>query len=45
MPDSHLLIFILAYIAMIPPANLLGFAGQELARKMPHVLGILTETT
>lgn len=45
MHDQHLLIFILAYIAMIPSANLIGFAGQELARKMPHVLGVLTETT
>lgn len=30
---------------MIPAANLLGFAGQELARKLPHVLGIIMETT
>ena len=30
---------------MIPAANLLGFAGQELARKLPHVLGVLLETT
>ena len=28
---------------MIPCANLLGFAGQEFARKMPKVLGILVE--
>ncbi|KAI0158399.1 calcium/proton exchanger [Pestalotiopsis sp. NC0098] len=45
LPERHLLGFILAYIAMIPCANLIGFAGQELARKMPHVLGVLTETT
>ena len=30
---------------MIPSANLIGFAGQELARKMPKVLGVLMETT
>ncbi|KAH7031412.1 uncharacterized protein B0I36DRAFT_323876 [Microdochium trichocladiopsis] len=45
MPDSHVLIFSLAYIAMIPCANLIGFAGQELARKMPHMAGVLVETT
>ncbi|KAI3338770.1 Ca2+ transporter [Ustulina deusta] len=37
--------FSLAYIAMVPCANLVGFAGAELARKMPHMLGVLTETT
>src|SRR5205814_10165281 len=26
-------------------ANPLGFAGQELARKLPHILGIFLETT
>jgi Ca2+:H+ antiporter len=30
---------------MIPCANLIGFAGQELARKTPHVWGVLIETT
>jgi Ca2+:H+ antiporter len=30
---------------MVPCANLVGFAGQELARKLPRVLGILFETT
>lgn len=30
---------------MAPCANLIGFAGQELARKLPHVLGVLIETT
>ena len=30
--------------AMVPCANLLGFAGQELARKLPKVAGILIET-
>lgn len=41
--NSHLWIFATAYIAMIPTANLLGFAGQEFARKMPKVAGILIE--
>ena len=31
--------FALNYIAMIPTANLIGFAGQELARKLPRVFG------
>ncbi|KAI9789944.1 MAG: hypothetical protein M1833_002137 [Piccolia ochrophora] len=43
-PRRHLLIFILNYIAMVPSANLLGFAAQELARKIPKVLGVLMET-
>jgi Ca2+:H+ antiporter len=30
---------------MVPAANLLGFTGQELARKLPHVLGVVMETT
>jgi len=29
---------------MVPAANLIGFAGQELARKLPKVFGILLET-
>ncbi|KIW62778.1 calcium/proton exchanger [Phialophora macrospora] len=37
-------IFATAYVGMIPCANLLGFAGQEFARKMPKVAGILIET-
>jgi Ca2+:H+ antiporter len=41
----HLWKFATAYIAVIPSANLLGFAGQEFARKMPKVAGILIETT
>ncbi|KAL2060303.1 hypothetical protein VTL71DRAFT_9698 [Oculimacula yallundae] len=44
-PDAHLTIFILNYIAMVPCANLVGFAGQELARKLPKVFGVLLETT
>jgi Ca2+:H+ antiporter len=30
---------------MVAPANLVGFAGQELARKIPKVYGVLMETT
>ncbi|KAF2760471.1 hypothetical protein EJ05DRAFT_531030 [Pseudovirgaria hyperparasitica] len=45
LPNHPLLIFAFAYIAMVPSANLLGFAGQEFARKMPKVSGILMETT
>lgn len=44
-PDLHLVIFSLNYIGMVAPANLVGFAGQELARKLPRVIGILLETT
>lgn len=43
--NSHIAIFATSYIAMVPAANLLGFAGQEFARKMPKVAGILIETT
>ena len=35
----HLWRFSLNYIAMVPTANLIGFAGQELARKLPKVIG------
>ncbi|KAG8631714.1 hypothetical protein KVT40_000854 [Elsinoe batatas] len=44
-PSEHLWIFVLSYIAMVPSANLLGFAGQELARKLPKVVGVVLETT
>jgi len=44
-PDWHLAIFVLNYIAMVPAANLIGFAGQELARKVPKVFGVIMETT
>ncbi|KAI7970561.1 hypothetical protein EIK77_004587 [Talaromyces pinophilus] len=30
---------------MVPTANLLGFAGGELARKLPRVYGVLLETS
>ncbi|KAL8728015.1 MAG: hypothetical protein Q9166_005686 [cf. Caloplaca sp. 2 TL-2023] len=43
-PDTHNWIFALNYIAMVPTANLIGFAGQELARKLPKVFGVLLET-
>lgn len=45
LPERHLLIFALAYVAMVPCANLVGFGGQELSRKLPHVVGVLTEVT
>ncbi|AEO67030.1 fe39b532-59b6-4bd9-a4a1-aa08bc3155c4 [Thermothielavioides terrestris] len=45
LPDNHLVIFILSYLAMVPCANLIGFAGQELGRKVPHVMGVIIETT
>lgn len=44
-PELHLAVFILNYIAMVPCANLIGFAGQEMARKLHKVLGVLLETT
>ncbi|KAL1967781.1 hypothetical protein VTN77DRAFT_2470 [Rasamsonia byssochlamydoides] len=44
-PDLPVWIFTLNYIAIVPTANLLGFAGGELARKLPKVLGILLEIT
>ncbi|TQN69554.1 Vacuolar cation/proton exchanger 2 [Colletotrichum shisoi] len=45
LPGLHLWKFAAAYVAVVPSANLLGFAGQEFARKMPKVAGILIETT
>lgn len=45
LTGAHLWTFAVSYIAMVPAANLLGFAGQEFARKMPKVAGILIETT
>lgn len=44
-PHHQLWIFITGYIGMVPAANLLGFAGQELARKIPKVIGVILETT
>lgn len=45
-PHLHPWSFVASYVGMIPAANLLGFAGQEFARKMPNkVAGILIETT
>lgn len=44
-PQHQLWIFICAYIGMVPSANLVGFAGQELARKLPKVAGVMLETT
>lgn len=44
-PEHRLWIFITAYLGMVPCANLVGFAGQELARKLPTVFGVVLETT
>jgi Ca2+:H+ antiporter len=45
-PDLHLAIFITSYIAMLPAANLLGFAGQEMSRKLPQkAIAVVLETT
>jgi Ca2+:H+ antiporter len=44
VPHASLWIFGVSYVAMVPAANLVGFAGQELARKLPKVAGILIET-
>lgn len=43
--NIELWLFITAYIGMVPAANLVGFAGQELARKLPLVFGVVLETT
>lgn len=45
LPGFHLSKFTTAYVAVVPSANVLGFAGQKFARKMPKVAGILIETT
>ena len=39
-PDLYRVSFALNYIAMIPTANLIGFSGQQLARKLPKVFGL-----
>jgi len=44
-PELHLIIFVLDYLSMIPCANLIGFAGQELSRKLYKVWGVIFETT
>lgn len=43
-PELHVWVFTLNYIAIVPSANVLGFAGGELAKKLPKVLGVLLET-
>lgn len=43
--EHHVWTFAINYIAMVPCANLIGYAGQEFARKLPKVMGILLETT
>jgi Ca2+:H+ antiporter len=44
-PQADLLNFILAYVAMVPSANMLDLASRELARKLPCAVGTLVETT
>ncbi|KAK3394987.1 hypothetical protein B0H63DRAFT_462510 [Podospora didyma] len=44
LTHAHLWTFAMSYVGMVPAANLLGFSGQEFARKMPKVAGILIET-
>ncbi|KAK3067274.1 hypothetical protein LTR53_015949 [Teratosphaeriaceae sp. CCFEE 6253] len=43
--DHQLWVFITCYIGMVPAANLVGFGGQEMARKLPKVAGVILETT
>jgi len=45
MKHHELWVFITCYIGMVPAANLVGFGGQELARKLPKVAGVILETT
>jgi Ca2+:H+ antiporter len=45
LEQRPLWVFITSYIGMVPPANTLGFASQELARKIPRVAGVILETT
>ncbi|KAH9876735.1 hypothetical protein IAQ61_002095 [Plenodomus lingam] len=45
-PEWHLAVFVTNYVAMLPAANLLGFAGQELSRKIMHKgIAVVLETT
>lgn len=37
LPEQHLWIFILNYLAMVPAANLLSYAGEQLTENLPHV--------
>ncbi|KAM0719873.1 hypothetical protein Q7P37_004008 [Cladosporium fusiforme] len=41
---NQLWIFVTAYVGMVPAANLVGFAGHQLAQKLPTSLGVLVET-
>lgn len=45
LEHHDILKFVLLYFAMLPAANLLGFAGQEFSRKLPRVAGIAVEIT
>jgi Ca2+:H+ antiporter len=42
--SNELWIFVSAYVGMVPAANLVGFAGHQLARKLPTTFGVLVET-
>jgi Ca2+:H+ antiporter len=42
--SNKLWIFVSAYVGMVPAANLIGFAGHQLARKLPTTFGVLVET-
>lgn len=42
--EHQLWIFVTAYVGMVPAANLVGFAGHQLAQKLPTTLGVLVET-
>ena len=44
-PDLHVAIFTLNYLAMIPCANLIGFAGQEIGRKLHKVFAVLLQSS
>lgn len=42
--EQQLVTFVFSYLAVLPCANLIGFSGAELARKLPHMWGILAKT-
>lgn len=44
VPSHHLAIFVLNYIAMVPAANLIGFAGIHLSRHCSLAAGAMLKT-
>lgn len=42
--ENQLWIFITAYVGMVPAANLVSFAGHQLAQKLPNAFGVIVET-